>query len=90
MYAIGTYGFPPKIEDIKKMKKILEILGFQVVLTVKKERELYEFDFENYHIEALIDYLPILEQYFIEVEYLSDYSSCNNCILLVLFVYKVD
>ncbi|MFX0081923.1 MAG: class IV adenylate cyclase [Candidatus Hodarchaeota archaeon] len=61
-----------KIEDIKKMKKILETLGFQEVFTVKKERELYEFDFGNYHIEALIDYIPILEQYFIEVEYLSN------------------
>ncbi len=61
-----------KIENIKKMKKMLDSLGFQEVFTVKKERELYEFKFENYHIEALIDYIPILEQYFIEVEYLTD------------------
>jgi adenylate cyclase class 2 len=61
-----------QIEDITKMKKMLDSLGFQEVFTVKKERELYEFNFENYHIEALIDYLPILEQYFLEVEYLTD------------------
>ena len=60
------------IEDLEKMKKILNILGFQKVLTVKKERELYEFEFKNYSIEALIDYLPILKQHFIEVEYLTD------------------
>ena len=60
-----------KIEDIKKMKDILELLGFQEVLTVKKEREYYAFNFKNYHIDALIDYLPILKQHFIEVEYLA-------------------
>ena len=60
-----------KIEDIKKMKKMLESLEFQEVLTVKKEREYYVFNFKNYHIDALIDYLPILKQYFIEVEYLA-------------------
>jgi len=63
-----------KIDDIKKMKKILELLGFQEVLTVKKERELFKFDFKNYQIEALIDYLPILKQHFIEVEYLAKSS----------------
>jgi len=60
------------IEDLEKMKKILNILGFQEVLTIKKERELYKFEFKNYSIEALIDYLPILKQHFIEVEYLTD------------------
>lgn len=62
------------IKDLEKMKKILNILGFQKVLTVKKERELYKFEFKNYLIEALIDYLPILKQHFIEVEYLTDTS----------------
>ncbi|KKM78180.1 hypothetical protein LCGC14_1362540 [marine sediment metagenome] len=62
------------IENLEKMKKILNILGFQKVLTVKKERELYKFEFKNYSIEALIDYLPILKQYFIEVEYLTEIS----------------
>jgi len=63
-----------KIEDIKKMKKMLESLEFQEVLTVKKERDLYKFDFKNFQIEALIDYLPILKKHFIEVEYLAKSS----------------
>ena len=57
-----------KIEDAEQMKVLLKELGFQEVLTVKKERDLYEFEFKNYQIEALIDYLPILNQHFIEVE----------------------
>ena len=57
-----------KIEDIEKTRKLLRLLGFQEIFTVKKERELYEFKFKTYHIEALIDYIPILKHYFIEVE----------------------
>lgn len=63
-----------KIEDIKKMKKMLESLEFQEILTIKKERELYIFDYNNYKIEALIDYLPDLKQHFVEVEYLANTS----------------
>ena len=63
-----------KIEDSNKVKEILRKLGFQEILTVKKERELFEFEFKKYHIEALIDYLPILDQHFIEVEHLQDSS----------------
>ncbi len=63
-----------KIENIDRMKNLLKELGFQEILTVKKERELYEFEFKTYHIEALIDYLPILNQHFIEVEYLLNSS----------------
>ncbi|MHA2038779.1 MAG: class IV adenylate cyclase [Promethearchaeota archaeon] len=61
-----------KIENIDTMKKLFRLLGFQEVLTVKKERELFLFQYKNYHIEALIDFLPALGQYFVEVEYLSD------------------
>lgn len=61
-----------KIENIDKMREIFEILGFQEVLTVKKERELFLFHYKDYKIEALIDFLPALGQYFVEVEYLSD------------------
>lgn len=61
-----------KIDNIDKMKEIFELLGFQEVLTVKKERDLFLFQYKNYRIEALIDYLPALKQYFIEVEYLLD------------------
>jgi len=59
-----------EIEDIDRMKNLLRELGFQEILTVKKERDLYEFEFKSFRIDALIDYLPILDQYFIEVEYL--------------------
>ncbi len=74
-----------KIEDIEKMKKMLELLGFQEVLTVKKERELYVFNFKNYQIEALIDYLPILKKHFIEVEYLAKFSEEIEDLRQVLF-----
>ena len=61
-----------KIEDLDKTKDLLNVLGFQEIFTVKKERELYDFKFKNYHIKALVDYLPILKQHFIEVEIISD------------------
>ncbi len=60
------------IDDIQKMELILEELGFQKVFIIKKQRELYEFEFKNYYIEGLLDYLPILDQYFLEVEFLLD------------------
>lgn len=56
------------IDDGEKLKKILDNLGFRAVLTIKKERDLYHFDYEGAEIEALIDYIPILESHFIEVE----------------------
>ncbi len=62
------------IEDYGKMKRILGLLGFREVLIVIKEREFFKFDYKNYSIEALIDFLPILNQYFIEVEYLTESS----------------
>ncbi|NVM37133.1 MAG: class IV adenylate cyclase [Candidatus Lokiarchaeota archaeon] len=65
-----------KIEDIENTRNLLRVLGFQEIFTVKKERELYEFKYKTYLIEALIDYIPILNQYFIEVECLLE-SSVN-------------
>ncbi|MFX0010947.1 MAG: CYTH domain-containing protein, partial [Candidatus Hermodarchaeota archaeon] len=47
-------------------------LGFRKVFTVVKERDLYEFIFHDKKIEALIDYVPILEQHFIEVELITE------------------
>ena len=61
-----------EVEDGKIFIELLKILEFQEIFTVKKERELYEFNFNNHRIEALIDYIPILKQHFIEVEYLTD------------------
>ena len=63
-----------KIEDMESMRTLLKRVDFQEVLTVKKERDLYEFEFKNYYIEVLLDYLPILDQHFIEVEFLLDSS----------------
>ncbi len=61
-----------KLNETENMKSLLNLLGFQEVFTVIKERELYDFKFQDTRIEALIDYLPILEQYFIEVEILAE------------------
>lgn len=57
-----------KIEDGLQMKEILKSLGFREIFTIKKERELYEFNYKNNKIEVLIDFLPILKEYFMEVE----------------------
>ncbi len=54
------------------LKRILEILGFKEILTVKKERDLYEFFYKQKKIEVLIDYIPILDQSFIETEILAE------------------
>ncbi len=61
-----------KIENLDKMRELLKNLGFKEIFTIKKDRELYEFIFNNFHIDALIDYIPILNQHFIEVEFLSE------------------
>ena len=57
-----------EIKNLEKMKKLFENLGFREIFTVKKERELYEFNFKNEKIEVLIDFLPILNQNFMEAE----------------------
>jgi len=61
-----------KIDEIEAMKNLLKLLGFQEVFTVIKERELYDFKFKDTRIEALIDYIPILEQHFVEVELITE------------------
>ena len=57
-----------KIDEVEEMNKIFQLLGFREVFTVIKERELYSFKFKDTNIEALIDYIPILDQHFVEVE----------------------
>lgn len=59
-------------DDAKSLKEILSVLGFREIFTVKKERELYEFEYKDNRIEALIDYLPILKTYFLEVEIIAE------------------
>jgi adenylate cyclase class 2 len=60
------------IDDGEVLKKILNILGFREILTVKKERDLYEFFYRQKKMEVLIDYIPILDQSFIEAEILAE------------------
>ncbi len=54
------------------MKDLLNSLGFREVLTVVKERELYEVHYKDKVIIALIDYIPILNEWFIEVELITE------------------
>lgn len=63
-----------KLENANSMKEILANLGFREILTVKKERELYEFEYKDNKIEALLDYLPALNSYFLEVELIAQSS----------------
>ncbi len=63
-----------EIKNLEEMKKLLENLGFREIFTVKKERELYEFNFKNENVEVLIDFLPILNQNFMEVEVIVESS----------------
>ncbi len=74
-----------KISDGEEMKEILKILGFQEIYTVKKERELYEFNFEDNNIEALIDYIPILKEHFLEVEIVTESPEHLNEVSEILF-----
>lgn len=76
-----------KVENGELMKELLKTLGFQEILTVEKERELYEFEFEDYHLEALLDYLPMLKEHFMEVEALIDSNEKLNETRDVLFKF---
>ncbi|TXT65814.1 MAG: CYTH domain protein [Promethearchaeota archaeon] len=60
-----------KVEEGVITKEILILLGFREILTVKKERELYEFIYNEKKVEVLIDYIPTLDHYFIEAEILA-------------------
>ncbi|MEJ2249212.1 MAG: class IV adenylate cyclase [Candidatus Lokiarchaeota archaeon] len=57
-----------KFENVENLKEILDTLNFRDIITVKKKRDLYEIIYDDNKIECLIDYLPILDQFFIEVE----------------------
>ena len=61
-----------KLENGDSVKEIFNALGFREIFTVKKERDLYEFNFKGYTIEALLDFIPILNEHFIEVEIMSE------------------
>jgi adenylate cyclase class 2 len=57
-----------KFENGDELRKILNILNFREIITIEKHRELYELNYKNNKIECLIDYLPFLEQNFLELE----------------------
>jgi len=61
-----------KLDSGDKVEEILKALGFREIFTVKKERDLYEFNYKGYIIGALIDFIPILKEHFIEVEIMSE------------------
>ena len=61
-----------KLDNGDSVKEIFNALGFREIFTVKKERDLYEFNFKGYIIESLIDFIPILKEHFIEVEIMSE------------------
>ncbi|MFX1274850.1 MAG: class IV adenylate cyclase [Promethearchaeota archaeon] len=73
------------IQDGEKIKEILNLLGFRKIFTVKKERELFFLTFKNHQIEALIDFIPILKQYFIEVEYQAETKERISEVQEILF-----
>ena len=57
-----------KVDNFDNMKEILKVLGFQEVLTIQKERELFDLLYQDEKIEILLDYIPLLHQYFMELE----------------------
>ena len=74
-----------KLSNGESMEELLTNLGFQKFFTFKKERELYKFSYNEYQIEALIDYIPILKEYFIEVEYMIESAEKLNNARNILF-----
>jgi len=82
------------INDIITMKNILSELGFREVLTVMKKRELYEIPFEGFIIEALIDYIPVLKCYFMEleliIEAIEEVESARNILFKLLKMFGLD
>jgi len=57
-----------EVKNLEPIKIIFKNLGFREIYTIKKERELYEIIFKDQKLDILIDYLPILNQNFIEIE----------------------
>jgi adenylate cyclase class 2 len=81
-----------KIGEIEAMKELLKLLGFREIFTVVKNRELYEFVFNDRKIEALIDYIPSLEQHYMEIEVISESQDTveKNREILFKFLEKLE
>lgn len=76
-----------EVENGNDLRDLLKTLGFREIYTVAKERELYEFEFNGQIIEALIDYIPILKEYFIEVEIISESADKLDKFRQILFEF---
>jgi adenylate cyclase class 2 len=57
-----------RIIDSDQMDHIIERLGFQKIITVKKRRELFSMDYEGQSVELSIDRVEGLEGEYIEAE----------------------
>ena len=60
------------IEEYSLMRELFRSLGFRELLTVKKERQLFDILYKDTEIRSTLDYIPVLDQYFLEVECLTD------------------
>jgi sugar phosphate isomerase/epimerase len=71
MYAIGVYGFPPKIEDIKKairemaemgFKYIeLEGMGYENMASVRRDKEILKEIIEENSVQV-VNFAPLIPQ----------------------------
>ena len=72
-----------QIDDNSSMKEILLALGFKEVLTIVKERALYEIPFKDRIIEVLIDYIPVLAKNFMELELIVESTQVSNARMIL-------
>ncbi|MBY9018482.1 MAG: class IV adenylate cyclase [Candidatus Lokiarchaeota archaeon] len=83
-----------KIDNFDNMKSILKVLGFQEVLSIHKERELFELLYQDEKIEILLDYIPLLNQYFMELEMVvsstQDIDEARGILFKLLEIFNVN
>ena len=83
-----------KVDNFDNMKDILKVLGFQEVLLIQKERELFELLYQDEKIEILLDYIPILNQYFMELEMVvsspQDIDEARGILFKLLEIFNVN
>jgi len=76
-----------KVNEGEDLIEMLKILGFREIFTVIKERDLFEFNYKNNIIEALIDYIPILKEHFLEVEIITESTEKLDATRELLFEF---
>ena len=83
-----------KVDNLDNMKEILNVLGFQEVLLIQKERELFELIFQDEKIEILLDYIPLLNQYFMELEMVvsspQDIDEARGILFKLLEIFNIN